>query len=266
MDIKEYNVEVAQEKQNHPWEHARFGVVLDIIKSALKKKGNDAVAILDIGCGDAFFLGKLSTHFTNGSFYAVDTALTPELIASFEDKYRGKNIRFYKSMAEVDLSGDRIDVVLLLDVIEHMENDVEFLSTLSSIAGFNSETIVVITVPAYQSLFCAHDRWLGHFRRYSLGLLNVHVGHAGFKVFKSGYFFSSLLIPRLLQKGWEGMGREAVTGIGDWNGGKATAKVVKTVLALDYKLSKVLRKMGVSLPGLSCYCVCKQAQGKEVCS
>lgn len=262
MDIKEYNVKVAQGKQNHPWEHARFGVVLDIINSALKKKGNDTFNILDIGCGDAFFVEKLSAHFANGNFYAIDTAFTPELIASFEDKYKGKNINFYKNIAEVDLSRGQIDVILLLDVIEHIENDVEFLSTLSSIAGFNSETIIVITVPAYQSLFCAHDRWLGHFRRYSLGLLNAHVGHAGFKVFKSGYFFSSLLIPRLLQKGKEKVAKtkdEDITGIGDWNGGKTTTKVVKTALTLDYKFSKALRKVGIKLPGLSCYCVCKQA-------
>jgi len=259
MDIKEYNVETKHNKQNHPWEYARAEVVLSIINNVFKKEKNN-LTILDIGCGDAFFLEQISKHFKDSSFYAIDTAFSSEDITFFEEKYKGTGIKFYKNTSDIDTVVQKIDVILLLDVIEHIENDVDFLSSLRSISGFNSETLVITTVPAFQSLFCLHDKWLGHHRRYSLPRLEKLIRFTGFTTISSGYFFTSLLLPRILQRSKERFlkieDENTITGVGDWNGSEFTTSLIKNVLLIDYKITRLFQKIGIKIPGLSCYSVC----------
>ena len=57
----------------------------------------------------------------------------------------------------------------MLDVIEHVEDDVAFVrDVVDGLAGPETGWVLV-SVPAYQSLFSAHDRALKHYRRYSPG-------------------------------------------------------------------------------------------------
>jgi hypothetical protein len=131
---------------------------------------------------------------------------------------------------------------------------------LHTLPGFHSETIVVVTVPAYQFLFCSHDEWLEHYRRYSVKMLQQCLHQAKFTSIKSGYFFSTLLLPRILQKTKERFiksNTKNVTGIGDWSGGGFLSTLIKNILLFDYKFSKILRCAGVKLPGLSCYGIFK---------
>ncbi|MDR1227279.1 MAG: hypothetical protein LBK47_10360 [Prevotellaceae bacterium] len=153
-----------------------------------------------------------------------------------------------------------------MDVIEHVEDAAALLSPLRALRGFHAETLLVVTVPAYQSLFCSHDEWLGHYRRYTAKMLHRCLGKAGFSPVLSGYFFFVLLVARALQKGKEFFVRpkpDNIVGIGGWRGGKFLSALVKNVLLADYKVSKALRCAGVKLPGLSCYCVAKQSDSKK---
>ena len=60
------------------------------------------------------------------------------------------------------------------------------------------DTTVLVTVPAYQSLFSSHDVQLKHYRRYSLRSLRHALSSAGLRVVESGTFFVSLLPLRAL--------------------------------------------------------------------
>lgn len=262
MDIKEYNVNTEQQKQNHPWEYARLEVIFDLLsKKTLSKEQifSSELTILDVGCGDAFFLNELSKRLPKANCFAIDTAFDNESIAFFAEKY--KNISFYPSIEHEDLSKIKIDVILLLDVIEHIENDVDFLKKLTEMPGFSADTRIIISVPAYQNLFCSHDTWLGHYRRYTVKKLRNHIGQAGFISDQDGYFFFSLLLARIIQKFKENMIKPDLTkvsGIGDWKGGKTISKIIKTVLVWDYKISKIKRIFGIRLPGLSTYTICRK--------
>jgi len=259
MDIKEYTIEVEHNKQNHPWEYARFEVIVDLISPLLKNK--KSLNILDIGCGDTFFLHQLSNRFEDCNFFAVDTAFTPDILTSFQEKYKDTNIKLYQNLSDFSADCDKIDLVLLLDVIEHVEDDVDLLSSLHTLQGFHSETLVVVTAPAYQALFCSHDEWLRHHRRYSNKLLQQRLREAYFYPMQSGYFFFTLLLPRVIQRTKERFIKpdlSLMSGIGSWNGGKFLTKIIKSVLIMDYKFSKLLRHLGIKLPGLSCYCIATQ--------
>jgi len=256
MDIKEHNVEREHAKQQHPWEVARFAVVRDILGDLLN--GQRRLNIVDVGCGDAFFLSTLASKYPHNSYYAVDTAFTPEMIAEFESQYKESGIRFYANINDLQLDGGQIDLILLLDVIEHIEHDVEFLTSLRALPSFDEKTQIIITVPSFQSLFCARDKFLGHYRRYSEKMLLQHIEKAGLKQIKSGYFFTSLLLPRMLQVVRDRLvTKEEKTGIGDYNGNDVFNSLTVGLLKFDYALTKLTGKLGLHLPGLSCYCLCR---------
>ncbi len=265
MDIKEYNYKSENDKQNHPWEFARLKVVYDLIEenilsnSELSKK--DSITVLDIGCGDAFFLDTLSKMIPNIKAYAIDTAFTDESIKYFEEKYSNSSIKFYQNIDDANLDNIEADIVLLLDVIEHIEDDVAFLKYLKSKSFIKTNTNFIITIPAFQSLFCSHDHWLGHYRRYNTKMLRNHLQEAGYATKKDGYFFFSLIFPRWLKVQKEKLIKpnlDQVSGIGDWQGGKFSTNLIARFLYLDYSVSKIKRKFGIKLPGLSTYSICRK--------
>lgn len=255
MDIKELNVNVQQHtNRNHPWEYARAKVVCNLLKNKLPKK----ICVVDVGCGDVFFLSQFCDKFPVRKAVAVDTAFTDEVVAQLKQKKN--DVQYYNSIEQVDLQGKKADVVFLMDVIEHIEDDVNFLKTLSRKDFVGDETLFMITVPAFNNLYCAHDKWLGHYRRYSQNLLKNHIQQADMSVKKGGYFFTSLLIPRLFQKLLESLKEkeQEVVGIGGWNGGKFVSKLYEIILLCDYYFFRLFRIIGIKMPGLSTYAICKR--------
>ncbi len=71
-------------------------------------------------------------------------------------------------------------VVLLLDLLEHMDDPVRVLANVRAVLAPGGGAIV--SVPAAPFLMGPWDRMLGHRRRYSARLLREHARQAGFKV------------------------------------------------------------------------------------
>jgi hypothetical protein len=84
--------------------------------------------------------------------------------------------------------------VLLLDVIEHVDDDVATLRAARGAVGDGG--LLIVTVPAYRWLWSGHDEVLGHRRRYTAGELRAAVERAGFRVLRVSYF-NTLLFPLL---------------------------------------------------------------------
>ena len=85
-----------------------------------------------------------------------------------------------------DLAGDRIDSVVCLNVLEHIEDDKRVLAELYR--AIEPGGVVVVLVPAHAALYSELDRNLGHHRRYTRELLEERFREAGFVVEKSRYF------------------------------------------------------------------------------
>ncbi|MFA6706006.1 MAG: hypothetical protein WCS10_07430, partial [Bacteroidales bacterium] len=65
MDIKELNIKTKDnQKRHHPWEMARFGVVKDKLKNLINHQ-NDKKIVVDIGCGDVYFLSQFCKLYPN---------------------------------------------------------------------------------------------------------------------------------------------------------------------------------------------------------
>jgi len=247
-------LEKGNSNKRHPWELARFEVVRDISKSYIT---NRDLNILDLGCGDLFFIQKFKELEPKATCYAVDIAFSKKFI----EKHRNTNIKIFNSIDKLpnDLS---FDVVFLMDVLEHVENDENFLKSLSFSKYIDENTIFIITVPAYQKLFFSHDTYLKHYRRYTNKTLLSLVKKSDLREIENGYFFLSLLTPRFLS-----VQKERITGVqryknctdvGNWNGNPVLTHLIKNILIGDYKIQKGLKKIGIKLPGLSNYIVCKK--------
>jgi hypothetical protein len=237
-------------------------VVNSLLQGVLINK--EGFTILDIGCGDIFFISELSKIYPKSSFYAIDIAFTDDILESLQNEIKNKNIYLFKSIDEALAHLKKpADLVLLLDVVEHIEYDEEFLKSLSINKSIDSDTKIIITVPAYQSLFCSHDHFLGHFRRYTNSSLNNVIEKSGFTKIKLGYFFSMLIPPRIIQVWKEKLLKpdlkNKTTGLVEWNSGSTITQLIKNILLVDFKITNALHKfLGIKLPGLSNYILCKK--------
>lgn len=263
MDLTEVKQRKGGDIQRHPWELARFKVVNSLLSGVITNDKN--YNVLDIGCGDIFFVSGMSELYPNIKFYAIDIAFTDEIIKNLQPQVQGKNIFLFKSLDEAagHLQG-QADLVLLLDVVEHIDDDLGFLKMLFNHPSVSPKTDIMITVPAYQSLFCSHDHFLGHYRRYTNQTLLDTIKSAGFRQHRIGYFFSSLIPPRILQVLTEKIRKKdfskGTTGLVEWNKGTFISNLMKSFLTTDFYITSFLKKTtGINLPGLSNYIICKKA-------
>ena len=240
----------------HPWETARLAVLNWLIDQHANLPAGSLV--LDIGCGDAFVAGSLAARFPAVSFYGIDSGLTETPPGG---STRSPNLRLFQNLDDVPVSpGQTASLVLLMDVLEHIEDDAGFLENLKSRPFMSRDTTIVITVPAYQSLFSSHDRFLLHYRRYSNATLRQLLRRTGLRAGVMGYIFSTLLPIRVLQVAKErllGAAAEAASGLRDSQVSPGAAATLSAVLIADARLALALRHIGINTPGLSNYAVCR---------
>ncbi|MBN2745332.1 MAG: methyltransferase domain-containing protein [Bacteroidales bacterium] len=252
MDLKEF--QHSSFTSRHPWELARFEVMKDILSRRIDFDSVRMVA--DIGCGDAFVVDNLAAFMPKANLAAVDknfTAVEKEQILA---SIRHSNITLFEDVLELESLQQNIDIVLLMDVIEHVEKDVDFIRQVKTLPNVTSNTLFFVTVPAFQSLFSEHDVFLNHFRRYNQSQLQEVLMQAGLKVNQTGYFFLSLLFVRSLQKM---LRKDNTNGLNQSKSSAFANRIVKMVLLIDYNISSFLNKIGIRLPGLSLYALCQKS-------
>jgi SAM-dependent methyltransferase len=81
-------------------------------------------------------------------------------------------------------------VMLLLDVIEHIEDPVSFLRKLLS--AYPSVKALVISVPARQEIWSNYDVYYEHYRRYDLQMTREIMEHVQFRIQENRYLFHAL--------------------------------------------------------------------------
>lgn len=261
MDLVEASAAAFQSTRRHPWERARLNAVCSLIERHCPLKPGDLV--LDVGCGDTFIVEQLARRYPGVSFHAVDTAFTDEVVHYLRGRLEGISVSLHASLDDVrDLPTESVAVVLLMDVMEHVPDDRAFLRDVTSRAFVSPATCFVITVPAYQWLFSSHDRLLGHYRRYSTARLTGVIEAVGLRVTEGGRFFSSLVAVRVLQalrERWFNRPSAAASGLVTWRGGETGTRAIAGALTADARLSIGLGRLGIRLPGLSNFAVCRKS-------
>jgi hypothetical protein len=256
MDLKEAS-SLLPDHHRHPWELARFRVLQDFMRGQVVK--SDSFTVLDIGCGDLFVAREILALYRFATVVGIDTGLTEEQCASFTSD----RIMVFNSIRSAENSiRNKVRFVLLMDVIEHVRDDRSLLKEAAHIQLVDENTLYIITVPAFGRLFTSHDVFLGHYRRYTRKRLNDLVFDSGLFPVRSGYFFFSLLIPRLIGKISERFFGKVShgTGLTGWRGGKTTSAMLASFLLADYYAGKIGRALGIGLPGLSVFALCRKSR------
>ncbi len=100
------------------------------------------------------------------------------------------------TLSECAFPAEAFEAAGLFDVLEHLEQESTVLAEVKRVIAHNG--YLVITVPAYQSLWSSADVAARHYRRYSLtqatGLLRAN----GFEPIYATYFFMPLVLPIVL--------------------------------------------------------------------
>jgi 2-polyprenyl-3-methyl-5-hydroxy-6-metoxy-1,4-benzoquinol methylase len=181
----EYYSEYYEHENNHWWFKWRFDMITDIVESLPRDKN---FRMLDAGCGT----GQM-TKLLEGYGEAIGLEIAPEAI-EFARKRGVKNI-VQGSITDPPFDSASFDLVLSLDVIEHVDNDVQILESLFEVVKPGG--YLIVTVPAFQSLWSSHDEINHHKRRYRVPQLRKMITDAGFDVSKVTYCNTAFFVPVL---------------------------------------------------------------------
>ncbi len=231
----------------HPWELSRVDCALNAIKPYV----NSEKRIADIGCGDLYFSGKAKSSF-KCEVIAVDSGFSEEAAS------HGEIILYNSTDRLLDKS---VDLAILMDVLEHVQDDVSFLENVKS--KMRAGGRVLITVPAYQHLFSEHDVFLKHYRRYNRKTLAKALSSAGYTIEKMHYFYSSLYILRLMQLALSKLRKRNSDMVGNataWERPDVSpvTRLIRGVLNFDYSLNKVLNRLSPFGLSLCAFCTIKE--------
>ena len=176
---------ISQVEETHWWYKARRDIIFDWLQQILK--GYKDPQILDIGCGTGFNIAYLHKL---GFDQAAGLDFSPDALAYC--RARQLNGLICGDAEKLPIRHGCYDIVLTLDIIEHIKDDRHALSEIYRI--LKPDGVLVIFVPAFQFLWSFQDEISHHQRRYNARELREKVLQAGFELRKLTYV-NSLLFP-----------------------------------------------------------------------
>lgn len=149
-------------EDTHWWYVAKQRIVANLIARYADHGQSPRLRIADLGCGCGAMLSRL-----RGEHDVVGVDPSP-LAIEFSAR-RGIAVLQGSFPDQIPLDRDSFDVVLLLDVIEHLQDDRAGVKTAGSLLRRGG--VMIITVPAYQWLWSDWDELHHHYRRYNRSML-----------------------------------------------------------------------------------------------
>jgi SAM-dependent methyltransferase len=170
-----------EQERTHFWFRSRRKAVLRVLSKYVKSPNPIG---LDIGCGTGINASCFSeSHFPTMGIDAFD---------SFKaEREKGKSLGFLRGdIFAIDPAAE-FDFVLLLDVIEHIEKDASFVK--QSMKFLKPGGIVLITVPAFPSLWSKIDEDSLHLRRYTKKMMTSLSQSINARIEMQFYYFGLTL-------------------------------------------------------------------------
>jgi SAM-dependent methyltransferase len=160
--------------------------------------------VLDIGSGYGTFISYIRDRE-----YIAAVEPSEDCYKYLSSEFsKNKNIELFMSDVNAPellekVRGKKIDTVICLNVLEHIEDDKQALKNIRGVMQPGGKFILF--VPALSVIYGTLDKELGHYRRYDKKELEHLLNEAGFNVIKSRYLnftgtFSWFLYSRILKK------------------------------------------------------------------
>ncbi len=180
----------------HWWWRARERFVLDALRA--KQPAAGWQKILDVGCGNGLFFDQLLRF---GTVEGVE--LSPVLVSD-HGPHRSR-IHVGNFDRSLNLSG-AYSLILMLDVLEHLTDPASAIRYALELLAADGR--VLITVPAFNSLWTNHDNINNHVTRYTKASFRQMAHGTGLLIDSSQYFFhwlypvkmASRVVERILER------------------------------------------------------------------
>jgi dolichyl-phosphate beta-glucosyltransferase len=259
MDLGERSSASAPTRR-HPWEIARASFLVSLLTEGVRLGSFVAAAsgavrsfhaaacapaarlrVLDVGSGDGYLARALLAR-ADVEVHCVDSHFSQEDISRLQS-VQGLT-------ASTTMPEGLFDALLLLDVLEHVDDDEAFLA--DALSRLRKGGLVLVSVPAWPLLFSAHDARLQHRRRYTPEACRALLATGGVDILYSGGFFHSLLFPRAVEVMAERLGRPLPPrSVASWNQGDLITESLLALLRFEQRGSYLLARRGLQVPGLS---------------
>jgi SAM-dependent methyltransferase len=178
-------LQMAETEAEHWWFRGRR----DVVRSVLNRLALPSSArVLEIGSGTG---GNLEMLAEFGSVSGLEMDETARMLTAKSTGARF-DVRAGRCPDDVPFDCEVFDLICFFDCLEHIADDVGALARMRETLAPSGK--IVVTVPAYQWLWGAHDVYLHHHRRYSRAALAACADEAGYRIERMTYF-NALLLP-----------------------------------------------------------------------
>ena len=183
MDASAY-LSLKKSQDRHWWFVGRRKVITQVIRRLVALPSNPR--ILEAGCGYGGNLAML------GKFGDVDAFEFEESARQYASSLANRPVAYGYLPDNAGFDDDRFDLIAMLDVLEHIDDDVGALRTLSQ--RLDRGGSILLTIPAFPWLWSQHDEIHHHKRRYTKASLAAALRKAGLEPVNMSYF-NTLLFP-----------------------------------------------------------------------
>lgn len=209
--------------------------------------------LLDVGFGTGRFISRVAREVHGCEITGIDPSKQALSLA------KKKRIKAALVLGDVETMKytDSFDVITCLDVVEHTD-DTKSLKRVYS--ALKPGGIVIITVPAFNAMWCRNDDLSHHKRRYTAGELKSKLRKAGFRVELLSYWnlhlFLPILVVRKLNRFLDKIG---VRKEPDYDL-KTPGKFFNSMLIRLMEVDNAMILAGFKLPlGTSIFCIARKA-------
>lgn len=172
--------------ESHWWFLGRKKILEFFLENYVKDI-NSHTRVVDLGCGSGTNIKNFNQIFNN----IIGMEENQETI-DLAKKATGKSIYKGELPDKIPFEQNSFDLAFLLDVLEHIEDDELSLKNINNVLAPNG--YLLLSVPAFNFLWNAHDEMYGHKRRYTTKELTKKLNNNGFKV-KGISYYNFLLFP-----------------------------------------------------------------------
>jgi hypothetical protein len=181
MDLKE--LESGVDPKTHWYYQSKTIPLVAFIRKVFAET-KQPLTMIDVGSGSGFFMYELDEMIPSliAHIYLVDIGYSDEDIASSGTPKIEKTRSLPTTIENA--------VVVMMDVLEHVENDTALLNEIKKRAV--GENHFFITVPAFMTLWSGHDVYLGHYRRYTKATMKKLLQESSFQQSSTYYIYGSI--------------------------------------------------------------------------
>jgi len=187
----EYGRHYRELYEKHWWWRTREEAILHVLRRRFGARRN--LKILDIGCGDGVFFDRLAEFGDVEGIEPAADVVDPTgphrariTVAAFDEEFQ---------------PGKRYSLILMLDVLEHLDRPAEALRHAAAL--LEPGGLLLITVPAFQLLWTSHDVLNHHRERFTKTSFRRIARQGGVHVLEARYFFLWLFLVKLITRGME---------------------------------------------------------------